>query len=108
MIPRISCKIKCNRINYVLRFMPSFLRTVFGEGGCARAALAGGDGLDGSPDEADDAAVWPGRLSYLFMHVGIKLTRLETATHHQQKLKKQTISAARSLANSYVHPYVQL
>jgi hypothetical protein len=81
----------------------------FGEGGCARAALAGGDGLDGSPDEADDAAaVRPGRLSYLFMHVGIKLTRLETATHHQQKLKKQTISAARSLANSYVQPYVQL
>jgi hypothetical protein len=78
----------------------------FGEGGCARAALAGGDGLDGSPDEADDAAaVRPGRLSYLFMHVGIKLTRLETATHHQQKLKRQTISAARSLAKQ---PYVQL
>ena len=81
----------------------------FGEGGCARAAPAGGDGLDGSTDEADDAAVRPGRLSYLFMHVGIKLTRLETATHHQQRLKKQeTISAARSLANSYVQPYVQL
>ena len=46
----------------------------FGEGGCARAALAGGDGLDGSADEADDAAGVrrPGRLSYLFMHVGIK------------------------------------
>ena len=47
----------------------------FGEGWCARAALAGGDGLDGSPDEADDAAVWPGRLSYLFMHACPDQTR---------------------------------
>lgn len=37
-----------------------------GEGGFAlRAGLAGGDGLDGAADEADDPAARPGRLSYL-------------------------------------------
>jgi hypothetical protein len=47
-----------------------------GEGGRARAALAGGDRLDGSPDEGDDPAVRPGRLSYLFIvEIKIKLTR---------------------------------
>jgi len=55
-----------------------------GEGGRAGAALAGGDGLHGAADEADDPA---GRLSYLSCRNQTNNQRRmgEKATHYQQR-----------------------
>ena len=58
-----------------------------GEGGRAGEALAGGDGLDGAADEADDPAARAGRLSYLSCRDQTNNQRRmgEKATHYQQR-----------------------